>query len=81
MLPLSFLRPLQRGFTADAGAATGPGRAAMRRDSVSPVMTLTRLAVDAEVLGDDLADDRLRALALLGHRDQASDLAGRRDAA
>ena len=34
---------------------------------------------DAELIGHDLADDRLGALPLLGDRDQAAHVAGRRE--
>ena len=68
-------RGLQRGLAADAGAAAGPGRAAMRRHLGIAGDDLDVLLRDAELIRHDLADDRLGALPLLGDRDQAAHLA------
>ncbi len=70
---------LQRGFTADTGPATGPGRTTVRSHFGVASDDLHARAVDAEMLGDDLTDDGLGALPQLGDRDQAADVAGRCD--
>nr|WP_246788795.1 hypothetical protein [Bradyrhizobium sp. CIR48] len=73
-------RGLQRGLAADAGAAAGPGRAAMRRHLGISGDDLDTLLREAQLIGHDLADDRLGALPLLGDRDQAAHLARGRQA-
>ena len=73
-------RGLQRGLAADAGATAGPGGAAVRRHLGIAGDDLDVLLREAELIGHDLADDRLGALPLLGDRDQAAHLARRRQA-
>ncbi len=57
---------LQRGLAADAGAAAGPGAAAVGRGERVAGDHAHLLDGHAHGLGHDLADDGLRALALLG---------------
>ena len=57
---------LQRGLAADAGAAAGPGAAAVGRGQRVAGDDAHLLDRHAHALGHDLADDGFRALALLG---------------
>ena len=69
---------LEGRLAADTGAPAGPGRPAGGRGFGVAGQNPDVIAVDAEAFGDDLADDRLAALALLGDADRATHLAGGR---
>ena len=66
MLPRSALRRLQRGLAADAGAARGPGAAAIGRVVGIAEDDADALHRDAEHAADDLRGERFRALPLFG---------------
>ena len=68
-------RGLQGGLAADPGAAAGPGRAARGRRLGIAGQHPDAVAVEPHALGDDLADDRLAALALFGDADGAGHVA------
>src|SRR5690606_8300923 len=75
-IALEFVRCLQRSLAADARSAAGPGRATMRRHFRVAGDDLHPRAIDAQTIGDDLANNGFGALPQFGDRDQAMDIAG-----
>ena len=74
------LAGLQHRFAADAGAARGPGAAAIRRDIGVAGDDADLVHRHADRVGGDLRKDCFIALALLADADQHSDAAGRLEA-